>query len=930
MTGPETLTVPPIQAETRDTNPYVGPQPFQRQDSGRFFGRDQETNELLSLVIAHRVVVLYAPSGAGKTSLLNAALIPRLEEKEFEVLPPTRVLGPAEISHLEIDNIYTFQALARLEGEEEEPENLARLSIAGYLKEQGAFLDKYGLAAPRVLIFDQFEEFFTAYPARWPEREAFFNQLQEALETEPLLRVIFSLREDYLAQLEPYAGSMPDHLRRRFRLERMTPEAALEAVRGPLKDTNRTFTDEAAEKLVNELRKIRVESTEGTRTAVGKYIEPVQLQVVCQNLWQSLPPHITTITEKELAAYGDVTQALSQFYETALRDTVEQPGFKVQEKELRNWFENRLITPAGTRNLLFQDIESGLTGGIPNQAIHHLDRKHHIIRGEFRSGSRWYELTHDRFIDPIIAANQQWREKERERQRKGTRTGSIIVGIIFILVLAGMVSQEIRMDREESATASAVEGSRISFLQTNEAERAIATAESQTRTVEQMLTQTAVAQQQATATAQQTRVEGLATAVSIDQAEGNPDLYLSRTETLFPTMTAEERLESLITLVQYEGDAYAQAALDLFQSLSAVEQLALFDSATDMELEILHSLVEIIPTWWEETDWVIGAAWNSDGNQILTWHVGDTAHVWDATSGNVLFTLNHDSSINGAAWNQDGTRILTWSDDATARVWEAASGDLLLTLNHDHWVYSAMWNEDNSRILTGSEDGIARVWNAVSGNLLLTLDHSETFFSVNGAAWNGNENLVLTWSEDGASWWLWDAAARNHLFTWDFEGPVRGAAWSHDGTRFLTWSNDGFRGETGTTRVWDANTGNPLLTISHPFLVNSASWNRDGSRILTSSGDGTVRVWDVASGIPLLTLNHGNAARGATWNGDETQILTWSDDGTARIWDAEIGELMLTITGDGSEVTVARWSGNELQILLGTRDGVGVFTIVQP
>jgi hypothetical protein len=292
------------------TSPYVGPRPFERQDSGRFFGRERETNELLSLVIAHRVTVLYAPSGAGKTSLLNASLVPKLEEKGFEVLPSTRVLGPTESNNLQIENIYAFQALAGLEGEDADPPHLAGLTIAQYLQEQGAFLDKYGLPAPRVLIFDQFEELFTAYPARWEERESFFGQLQEALEAVPLLRIIFSLREDYLAQLEPYAPMMPDNLRHRFRLERMTPEAALTAVRGPLQNTERVFTDAAAEKLVEELRKIRVESQSGTITAVGKFIEPVQLQVVCQNLWLSLPPEITTITERELDAYGDVTKAL--------------------------------------------------------------------------------------------------------------------------------------------------------------------------------------------------------------------------------------------------------------------------------------------------------------------------------------------------------------------------------------------------------------------------------------------------------------------------------------------------------------------------------------------------------------------------------------------------------------------------------------------
>ena len=73
--------------------PYVGPRPFERKDQALFFGRDREARELLSLVVAHEAVLLYAQSGAGKTSLLNARLIPLLEEKGFQVLPTARVRG---------------------------------------------------------------------------------------------------------------------------------------------------------------------------------------------------------------------------------------------------------------------------------------------------------------------------------------------------------------------------------------------------------------------------------------------------------------------------------------------------------------------------------------------------------------------------------------------------------------------------------------------------------------------------------------------------------------------------------------------------------------------------------------------------------------------------------------------------------------------
>src|SRR5215216_4808729 len=98
---------------------YVGPRPFERSERNLFFGRDQEISELLSLVTSCRVILCYAPSGAGKTSLINAGLQPRLETEGFEVLPSTRVRGliPEGIHQEEVANVYMFNALLSLVGE---------------------------------------------------------------------------------------------------------------------------------------------------------------------------------------------------------------------------------------------------------------------------------------------------------------------------------------------------------------------------------------------------------------------------------------------------------------------------------------------------------------------------------------------------------------------------------------------------------------------------------------------------------------------------------------------------------------------------------------------------------------------------------------------------------------------------------------------
>jgi len=398
--------------ESQERNPYVGPRPFERRDRDIFFGRDRETSELLSLVMAHQVLLLYAQSGAGKTSLLNAGLVPLLEEEGFEILPLTRVRGliPEDVKPKRISNLYIFNSLMSWAKDEIDPRRLAQMSLVSFLQGRDHPTDEMGLPSPRVVIFDQFEELFAFYPERWKDRRKFFEQVCDALETDPLLRVAFVIREDYIAQLDPYAPLLPEKLRTRFRLERLRKEAALSAITNPLEGRKRSFAEGAAEQLVNDLLNIRVETAAGKiETVTGEFVEPVQLQVVCQSLWQGLPPGVIIIAEDHLQTFGDVNQALSGFYERSIERAVQESG--VKEGDLRTWFKQSLITPAGTRGTVYRGQEK--TGGIPNAAMDVLEDLH-LIRGEWRAGARWYELTHDRFIEPIQESNKAWLTKRQE------------------------------------------------------------------------------------------------------------------------------------------------------------------------------------------------------------------------------------------------------------------------------------------------------------------------------------------------------------------------------------------------------------------------------------------------------------------------------------------------------------------------------------
>ena len=333
--------------------PYIGPRFYEIGDKELFFGRTYETRELCSWIIAHNAVLCYSQSGAGKTSLINAGVIPRLKEEGFDILPVARVSGriPKEIDPQEIKNIYAFNSLLSWCSGQIQTKTVTTISFNEYLKNRKKINDP---DAPQLIIFDQFEEIITHYQERWTERQNFFEQIVESLDGNPRLRVVFIMREDYIAYLDPYISLFPNNLNIRFRLERMKRDAGISAIVGPIKKTNINYAKGVPEYLVDELLKVNVNTASGETIKIsGEYIEPVQLQVVCQNLWSNLPKDLKTITRKYVQTFGSVNDALRRFYDLAISSVIDSK--KINEKDLRNWFEKQLITLSDTRGYVIPE-----------------------------------------------------------------------------------------------------------------------------------------------------------------------------------------------------------------------------------------------------------------------------------------------------------------------------------------------------------------------------------------------------------------------------------------------------------------------------------------------------------------------------------------------------------------------------------------------
>ena len=370
--------------------PWPGLASFTEAQQAQFYGRDAEITELLRRVQRRPLTLLFGQSGLGKTSLLQAGLLPRLREQGF-----APVL-------LRID--YGAQAPAA------EAQILAAL---GWGTGEGLWeqLHRRERTGPiRLLVFDQFEEIFTlgqgsavaaglcclladlvenrppaALEARLEREEGLFERYDLGRAD---YRVLIGLREDYLAQLETLKVQMPSITQNRMRLEPLSGAQAMAAVLGP----GAGLIDEVAAEAI-------VRFVAGGAELEAAQVEPALLSLILRELnEQRIADGAERISPEQLA--GSHQAILSEFYERSLAD---------QPAAVREFIEDQLLTDSGHRESVAEERVLQVFGGV--EVLNELVARR-LLRIEERLQQRRVELTHD----VLCAVVQGSREGRRERQ----------------------------------------------------------------------------------------------------------------------------------------------------------------------------------------------------------------------------------------------------------------------------------------------------------------------------------------------------------------------------------------------------------------------------------------------------------------------------------------------------------------------------------
>ena len=412
--------------ENKDNAPYPGLRPYREDEKAKFFGRDVDAEILIDKVLTNRLTLLFAASGVGKSSLLQAAVIPHLKSKTGEnltvvyhtdwVSDPVRSVRDAVLQALHVESLL--------------PEHSEEAEFGEKLPDLLAFCEVF-VRPPLVLILDQFEEFF-----RYQRHQTGFRELIDQLTTiitdkSLPVHLILSMREDFALELNAFKPKLPTILFENFyRLEKLGRQAVRDAIVIPAEQRGFTYEPELLKQLLADLLSREMDRQPNSPVVeLLETVEPPYMQIVCARLWELNAGDSEKVLR--LASYEKAGRAkgiLKNYLDGVLQQ------FSFAEKQLASAAFDHLVSLRGVKMAYTAEALAETVRVDEGELAKVLKRLEdvRILREIPRQNELWYELYHDMFSGSIEDWNNVWKDRVRRRQVAKVAGGVVFgVGVIF-------------------------------------------------------------------------------------------------------------------------------------------------------------------------------------------------------------------------------------------------------------------------------------------------------------------------------------------------------------------------------------------------------------------------------------------------------------------------------------------------------------------
>lgn len=398
-----------LQARASDTstiagtNPYKGLLEYRLSDAELFFGRERAIRELLQQLERSSLTILHSESGAGKTSLLQAGLAPRLLAHAHLPLylrpynsEPQYVIKRAFIS---------------------DPSLTPELSTAPLRDFLRRVTDVLGKQRYLFICLDQFEEFFTQLSA--PEREEFVRELAECMDDATLnVRWILALRTEYFGNLANFRPRIQNPFENDFRLNRLTREEAQVVMTAPAERVGLRYEAGLVENILDDLGQ--------------KEIAPPQMQLVCSALFEELKPEEKVFTKELYEREGRAAGILRGHLERVLSRDLPGPQRASARRLLESLISSEQQRVVRTHTELVAELSAkGVTPQTLDVILNQLVNSRLLRPHESESGEVSYELSHDYLLseinlDPDVQARKAAQELLEQEVRAFRRYQTLL------------------------------------------------------------------------------------------------------------------------------------------------------------------------------------------------------------------------------------------------------------------------------------------------------------------------------------------------------------------------------------------------------------------------------------------------------------------------------------------------------------------------